>query len=254
MLLLFFVMTPSQFESHYCSWQVGNCRWPRARATITRRHFFLFPKTSAGGKMVARGAGKTESRDKSTIKRRAKYKFYLTAVALCTYLYPCLCVCAREKKIINALLSSTLSIGHGHHMVRRFRWLVGFVDPRAQGIDEKRANRCAARYKSIESSTVARPWTEIAIVIHLIAVIRFTRRCSCVHNSNNRRVTLYLLIARNSIRLNEIKIKLYSFFILPDDLFPRFMSVMRKCTRCARHCNVTLTWTFGCRFEDALSF
>lgn len=48
-----------------------------------------------------------------------------------------ICACAREKKIINALPSSTLNVGHGHHMVQHFRWMVGFVDPRAQGIDEK---------------------------------------------------------------------------------------------------------------------
>lgn len=108
-------------------------------------------------KWLPRCAGKTGSRDKSTIKRRAKYKFYPTAVASCTYLYPCLYVrCAREKKIINALPSSTLNVGHGHHMVQHFRWLVGFVDPRAQGIDEK--ERIDARgYRSIESPTVARP-------------------------------------------------------------------------------------------------
>lgn len=81
---------------------------------------------------------KTGSRDKSTIKRGAKYKFYPTAVASCTYLYPVpICACAREKKIINALPFSTLNVGHGHHMVQHFRWPVGFVDPRAQGIDEK---------------------------------------------------------------------------------------------------------------------
>jgi len=43
----------------------------------------------------------------------------------------------KKKKIINALPSSTLDIGHSHHMVRYFRWPVDFVDPRARGIDEK---------------------------------------------------------------------------------------------------------------------
>jgi hypothetical protein len=46
-------------------------------------------------------------------------------------------VIGKKKKIINALPSSTLDIGHGHHMVRYFRRPVGFVDPRTRGIDEK---------------------------------------------------------------------------------------------------------------------
>lgn len=82
---------------------------------------------------------KTGSRDKSTIKRRAKYKFYLTAVHT-VHIFAPAPVCARARgkkdyKRVTVLYFETSA--HGHHMVQHFRWLVGFVDPRAQGIDEK---------------------------------------------------------------------------------------------------------------------
>lgn len=113
--------------------------------------------------MVARTAGKcrkTGSRDKSTIKRRvSKYKFYLTAVALCTHLYPCLCVC-QEKKIINALLSSTLSIVHSHHMVRHFRfsWWILSIRVRREQMKKSESMRGAVQKHRIvdNRSTVNR--------------------------------------------------------------------------------------------------
>lgn len=183
--------------AHYYTWHIENHRSPCMcfHAEITCRHFFLFPKTCRWKNGYARCGGmwKTGSHDKSTITCRAKYKFSPTirwwGGTRRGRGFVFVPMRDRGKKIINALPSSTLDIGHGHHMVRYFRRPVGFVDPRA-GNKWKRANRRAARCKSIESLTAIRPWIEIAIVIHLIVVIRYSLQCD-LRNTNNNVICIY---------------------------------------------------------------
>lgn len=124
--------------------------------------FFLLSKTSAGEKKkkkkndyARRGEmWKTGSCDKSTITRRAKYKFYPTAMA--SRVYPFMCVRGLEaqkkkKKIINA----TLYFGHRpwspHGTCISGGWRGEVL--RARGNRWKRANRCERVQKRSKSLT-----------------------------------------------------------------------------------------------------